>query len=59
MSPFSRNLAYFVWDAKSNGVITNNGPHYWSSVRPVVTLSPEVQITGGDSSEGNFYQLAI
>ena len=58
MSPYSYGNSYGVWTVHSNGDFDNNYRAYNSlGVRPVVTLSPDVQIISGDGSENNAYQL--
>ncbi len=62
MSPYSESGSYIVWDVTSSGYIGNHHGFYVhtsSGVRPVVTLSPEVKITGGDGSSDNSYTLSI
>ena len=51
--------SYVVCDVYSDGVIVHNvaGYELAYSVRPVVYLSSEVQITGGNGSQSNPYQI--
>ena len=59
MSPTSGNRSDIVWRVCSSGALDYYRARYADGVRPVVTLSPEVQITGGDGSSSNPYTLTI
>ena len=59
ISPLSRSNSDDVWYVYSDGYLDNSRALYTRGVRPVVTLSPEVQITGGDGSSSNPYTLTI
>ena len=59
MTPLSNSVSDYVWYVYNTGVLTYNGTTSSYSVRPVVTLSPEVKITGGNGSESNAYTLDI
>ncbi len=60
MSPWSStNSSYFVWVMYGDGYFNVNGAYNMNAVRPVVTLSPEVQITDGTGSSSDPYQLTI
>ena len=59
MSPLSGDATSMEWYVHVNGNFSLWRVDYGTGVRPVVTLSPEVQITGGDGSSGNPYILTI
>ena len=59
MSPYSDSYSRNVWYVYSNGRPGGNLAYGTYGVRPVVTLSPEVKITGGNGSESNAYTLDI
>ncbi len=59
MSPYSNSSSYRVWIALSSGRFNNGDAYSSDGVRPVVTLSGEVKITGGDGSSTNSYQLSL
>lgn len=59
LSPLSYNAyAFSIWRIRNNGSM-NGESNVTQGVRPVVTLSPEVEITGGDGSENNPFQLSL
>ena len=60
MSPSSYSSSRFVWLVRSSGGLSNRYyAHGTYGVRPVVTLSPKVQITGGDGTENNPFTLSL
>ena len=59
MSPLSGSGADLVWTVYSSGFISDGGAYASRGVRPVVTLKPDVKITGGDGSSTNSYQLSL
>ena len=59
MSPASDSYSNDVWYVHRSGDLYRNSAHGGNGVRPVVTLSPEVQITSGDGSESSPYQLSL
>ena len=59
LSPNSYSNAYGVWIVTSSGDLFSNTADTSRGVRPVVTLSGNVKITGGDGSENNAYSLEI
>ncbi len=59
MSPFSSSYSHLVWRVDSSGTLGYNFASYTFGVRPVVTLSPKVKITGGDGSQTSPYQLSL
>ena len=59
MSPYSISYSSFVWNVYSSGTITSDIASTSTGVRPVVTLSPDIKITGGDGSSTNAYQLSL
>ena len=59
MSPASYSTdSRIVWFI-DGGRITNHYAYSSNGVRPVVTLSPEVQIISGDGSSNSPYQLSL
>ncbi len=58
MSPYSGSGSYCVWIVRSDDFYYGYARSL-GGVRPVVTLSPEVKITGGDGSSTNAYQLSL
>ena len=59
MSPNSYGSSNIVWDVRSDGHLSADLAFDTNGVRPVVTLSSSVKITGGDRSSGNPYQLSL
>ena len=59
LSPYSGSTSRFVWIVSSGGHSSNNRANNSYGVRPVVTLKPDVKITGGDGSSTNAYQLSL
>ena len=62
MSPSSGNTSYGVWLVYSHGMLYSNGSNSAGNsygVRPVVTLSSAVKITGGNGSSSQPYQLTL
>ena len=66
MSPISSSASYDVWTVEGWKVLGGGGGLGASEkaasshgVRPVVTLKPDVKITGGDGSSTNSYQLSL
>ena len=66
MSPASTSASYDVWTVEGwkvlgggGGLGGNEEAASSNGVRPVVTLKPEVQITGGNGSSSNPYSLTI
>ena len=59
MSPCPGRDSRHVWFMTSDGGLYSNNVLNTYGVRPVVTLKPEVQITSGDGSQNNSYQLSI
>ena len=59
LSPYSSTTSTYVWAVTTLGYLSENGSNGKAySVRPVVTLSGEVQITSGDGSSISPYQLS-
>ena len=58
LSPYSNITSGYVWFVSSN-YLRDDSTDNTRSVRPVVTLSPNVKITSGDGSQNNSYQLSI
>ena len=59
MSPLSSNYSSSVWRVDSGGDFFSYRAYDSRGVRPVVTLAPDVKITGGDGSSTNSYQLSL
>ena len=59
LSPPSSNYTLGVWYVNSGGNLLSNVAGDSRGVRPVVTLAPDVKITGGDGSSTNSYQLSL
>ena len=60
MTPYSSGgSSKVLFIASSGNIDENEADMYATFVRPVVTLSPEVKITGGDGSSTNSYQLSL
>ena len=59
LSPYSSSYSRSVWYVNSSGDFSTNFAIRSNGVRPVVTLSSEVQITSGDGSESSPYQLSL
>ena len=59
MSPYSDSSSYRVGTVTSTGILGRYVTSDTHGVRPVVTLSPEVKITGGDGSSTNAYTLSL
>ena len=59
MSPISTIDSGFVWAVYSDGNFDGNLAGNASGVRPVVTLSSEVQITVGDGNQNSPYELSL
>ncbi len=59
LSPRSGSDSGYVWYVTSSGGINGFTAGTSRGVRPVVTLSPDVKITGGDGSSTNSYQLSL
>ena len=60
LSPKSSNYSSHVWIVYGDDGRINSSTAFGSYViRPVVTLSSEVQITGGDGTENNAFTLTI
>ena len=59
MSPCPGRDSRHVWFMTSDGGLYSNNVLNTYGVRPVVTLKSEVQITSGDGSQNNSYQLSI
>ena len=61
-SSFSSSVLNIVWGIGSSGVINGfdytNANYTNGAVRPVLYLSPDIKITGGDGSNNNPYTLA-
>ncbi len=57
LSPYSDSSSYYVWYVHGGGSFGYNGAATSYGVRPVLTLKPEVKITGGDGSQNNAYTL--
>ena len=58
LSPYSNSYSGNVWTVRSSGDFNSSGARRSDGVRPVVTLSPKVKITGGDGSQTSPYQLS-
>ena len=59
MSPeTSSSYTTSLWNIGSLGNISTGFTSTKNGIRPVVTLSPEVKITGGNGSQNNPYQLS-
>lgn len=60
ISPYSYSRSYTLWRVSSEANLHHGSyASFTSNVRPVVTLSPEVQITDGTGSSSDSYQLTI
>ena len=64
ITPWSYILAEYIWFVEDDGSLLSWDGYGAArndtyNVRPVVTLSPEVKITGGDGSSNNPYSLTI
>ena len=59
MSPNSDSYSDDVWFVRSDGHLSADLAFDTNGVRPVVTLSSSVKITGGDRGSGNPYQLSL
>ena len=59
ISPYSYSISQNVWYVRSSGDFNYSSVDRSNGVRPVVTLSPEVKIIGGDGSSTNAYQLSL
>ena len=59
LSPYSGSSS-IVFNVRSYDIVSYNPAHDMTlAVRPAITLSSEVQITGGDGSQSNPFQLEI
>ena len=45
-----------IYHYGENGGDTNSK---WTNVRPVVTIDSDIQITGGDGSQSNPYEISL
>jgi len=63
MSPYdSSGYVVFAFSVRGSdylGRFNSNGVHATNVVRPVVSLKPEVMVTGGDGSANNPYELTL
>ncbi len=59
MSPDSASSSRSVWKVNSGGDFNNYTAHASSGVRPVVTLSSNIQITGGAGTSSDPYTLGV
>ena len=59
MSPFSDSVSPSVWYVSASGNLSNQFASYAYGVRPVLTLSPDIQITGGDGSKSKPYTISL
>ncbi len=59
ISPYLYGASYAVWLIRNSGFISNHLAYYAYGVRPVVTLSPKVKITGGNGTINNGYTFEI
>ncbi len=59
ISPRLESDSGFVFYIDSNGNLNHYDAYYSRGVRPVVYLSPNIQITGGDGSQNDPYELTI
>ena len=59
MSPYSYSLSDFVWRVYSDGYLYDDSAYFTGGVRPVVTLSSNIQITGGVGTSSDPYTLGI
>ena len=59
MSPLSAGSSNNVWAVRSSGTLYYTNASYSNGVRPVVTLSSNIQITGGAGTSSNPYTLGI
>ena len=57
MSPDSNSRSRYVWYVVTSGYLTNSAPRNSNGVRPVVTLSSNIQITGGAGTSSDPYTL--
>ena len=58
LSPYSGNSNYVFRVYRSGRVNHTNASYAYYAVRPAITLSSDVQITGGNGSQNNPYTLA-
>ena len=59
ISPYSYSISQNVWYVRSSGDFNYSSVDRSNGMRPVVTLSPDVKITGGDGTSTNSYQLSL
>ena len=58
-APYASNSNYAALLYSTGSVGTHYGVTGSRAVRPVLYLTSETQITGGDGSQGNAFQLAL
>ena len=59
LSPYSASYSSFLWSVASSGDFNNDGAHYSTGVRPVLTLNSNIQITGGTGTSSSPYTLSV
>ena len=59
MSPYSNSESTDVWTVYGNGYLSSYDANYARGVRPVVTLSSNIQITGGAGTSSDPYTLGV
>ena len=59
LSPNSGSGSYLVWYVYSSGYVYNDYANYSYSVRPVLTLNSNIQITGGTGTSLSPYTLGV